>query len=83
MNCFLCNATTPSESAVAFLTASQRVSDAGEPVWTAEEGLELVGYEAMFCETSSRSCGESPSITSILQRELALLQPVLKSGASY
>ena len=52
MNCFLCNATTPSESAVAFLTASQRVSDAGEPVWTAEEGLELVGCEATFHETS-------------------------------
>ena len=52
MNCFLCNATTLSVSAVTLLAASQRVSDAGEAVWTVEEGLELVGYEATFCGTS-------------------------------
>jgi hypothetical protein len=52
VNCFLCNATTPSESAVALLTASQRVSDAGEPAWTAEESPELMGCEATFYETS-------------------------------
>lgn len=40
------------ESAVALFAASQRVSDAGKPVWTAEEDLELVGCEATFYETS-------------------------------
>jgi len=52
VNCFLCNAAGPSVSAVALLATSQCVSDAGEAVWTAEEGLELVGYEAMFCGKS-------------------------------
>jgi hypothetical protein len=52
VNCFLCNATGPSVSAVALFVTSQCVSDAGEAVWTAEEGLELVGHEARFHETS-------------------------------
>jgi len=52
VNYFLCKAATLSESAVAFFMTNQCVSDAGGAAWRAEEGLELVGYEATFYETA-------------------------------